>query len=187
VTGRLRGRLLVANPNLPDPNFARSVVLMLEHGEEGAVGVVLNRPSQTPVEELIGPLGIVAAPPGLVHIGGPVSPSSAICVGRPHPGYEPGPEEGLVALFDGLVIVDLDVDFSDLKERLAEARLFAGYAGWGPGQLEDEIEAGGWYVVASMPGDCLSPDAENLWRTVLRRQGPPLAILANFPLKPELN
>lgn len=187
MTGRLRGRLLVANPNLPDPNFARTVVLMLEHGEEGAVGVVLNRPSQTPVEELIEPLGVLAAPPGLVHIGGPVSPSSAICVALPNAGYQPLPDDGLVALFDGLVIVDLESDLGDLKDRVAQVRLFAGYAGWGPGQVEDEIDAGGWYVVPSMPADSLSPDAESLWRIVLRRQGPPLAILANFPVKPELN
>ncbi|HZU74981.1 MAG TPA: YqgE/AlgH family protein [Acidimicrobiales bacterium] len=184
-----RGKLLVASPLLADPNFARTVVLIIEHNEEAAMGVVLNRPSHTPLSELIEPLSDLAAPPGLVHLGGPVAPSAAVCLGRLQPGRSPEEASGaqVVPLFDGLVSVDPEGDLALLGGLVQDVRLFAGYAGWGPGQLEGELELGGWYVVPSLPADAVTPRAEDLWRAVLRRQGPPLALLSNFPLKPSLN
>lgn len=173
-----KGRLLVANPALPDPNFHRTVVLMLEHGEDGALGVILNRCSDTPVADLLPPLEALAAPPGLVHVGGPVAPSAAICLAELH---DRTPTEGVTPLFDAVASVDLDQDLTLLGAVAGRVRLFAGYAGWAAGQLEGELTAGGWFVVDMAPDDPFTGHADSLWRGVLRRQPTRLAMLAGFP------
>ncbi len=171
------GRLLVATPRLDDPNFSRSVILLLEHGPEGALGVILNRPSELTVADPLPEWASVATDPAVVFMGGPVSPGSVLALGRA--GDVPGEVAGPVAL-------DLDGDPAGVPT-LDGVRIFAGYAGWAPHQLEAEIIAGGWYVVDADPTDAFSPDPSNLWWEVLGRQEGPLSRLANFPLDPTLN
>lgn len=184
MTGLRRGRLLVATPNLGDPNFDHTVVLLLEHSDGGALGVVLNRPSETHV---VGPLpewDAHAAHPSVVFSGGPVAPSAAIGLARTGLAEE---AEGWAPLLGLLGTVDLGRHPADLAVMVESLRVFAGYAGWGQGQLEGEIEAGAWFVVDAEPEDAFSPDPERLWRTVLKRQRGRLAIFANLPSDPSLN
>jgi putative transcriptional regulator len=182
----LKGKLLVANPALRDPNFDRTVVLVLEHTEEGALGLVLNRPSETTVDDVLPQWDRLAAEPTVVFVGGPVQPSAAICVGRLNAADGEEPEEGWKHLFMSLATVDLERDPDELAE-LERVRVFAGYAGWGPGQLEGELEAEGWFVFDALPDDALSERAEDLWRLVLRRQGGRFALLSTFPPDPSAN
>lgn len=189
-----RGRLLVAAPTLEDPNFFRTVVLLLAYDEDGALGVVLNRPSEVPVAEIVPAWAFHASAPGVLFSGGPVQPNAAICVGRPirePDDAEPsGPESGddgyspLTAL---LGTVDLHREPHEITVDLVGLRVFKGYAGWGGGQLEAEIEDGAWFVVDGRPDDVLSEQPEALWETVLRREGGWLAVLARHPLDPSLN
>lgn len=180
----LTGRLLVATPVLGDPNFDRTVVLVLEHGAEGAVGLVLNRPSGTDVAEPLPEWDPVAAAPSVIFVGGPVAQSAVIGLARGPLGDE-GP--GWRPLVGRVGIVDLAPGPYDLAMPIEALRLFAGYAGWGPGQLEGEIEAGAWWVVEAEPADALGPDPERLWTEVLRRQPPPLALYAHYPTDPSTN
>lgn len=183
MTESLKGRLLVATPSLDDPNFFRTVVLVIEHGDEGALGVVLNRPSQLEVSEPLPAWADVAAQPSVVFVGGPVSPSSAICLGRMAwgEGHDREPLVGSVGA------VDLNLAPAEVTPRPQVVRVFAGYAGWGPRQLEAEILSGGWFVVDAEPDDALSPAPDDLWSGVLRRQSGRLAMLANYPLDPSTN
>jgi len=184
--GELKGRLLVATPNLGDPNFERTVVLVLEHSEEGALGVVLNRPSELDLAEPLPEWARAAAHPPVVFIGGPVAPSAAVCLARLG---RYGRTEGWQALGpDGVVgTLDLDSDPDEAIPRLEEIRVFAGNAGWGPDQLESEIAEGGWFVVDADPADPLSPAPERLWSHVLRRQRGTVALFAGYPADPSLN
>jgi len=180
----LTGRLLVAAPTLRDPNFFRTVLLVLAHGDEGAAAVVLNRPSDTPVERIVPELEPITADPPVVFAGGPVATDAALCLGlagtpEPAPGWQP--------LYGPIGVVDLEHVGGGGAEDVHSARLFAGYAGWGAQQLEGEIEMGAWYVVTAAPEDAFSPTPERLWRSVLRRQGATLAMVANFPADPGLN
>ena len=178
------GRLLVATPTLLDPNFARTVVLLLQHDEQdGALGVVLTRPTETGVGEVLPEWAGAAAGPAVVFAGGPVQPTAAVCLGRlSNPG---GPVEGWAPLPDPLLgTVDLD---RSPWPGLAEVRVFAGYAGWAAAQLEAEVEQGAWWVLDALPGDAFTPRPELLWEQVLRRQGPPLAYAVTFPADPSLN
>jgi putative transcriptional regulator len=180
---RLTGRLLVASPVMRDPNFDRTVVLMLEHGD-GAVGVGLNRASHVHAAQILPELDGRTAEPGTVHVGGPVQPEAAICLvrlARP----ESGPSWS--HLFGNVGSVNLDRPLSELGEASTGLRLFAGYSGWAAGQLEDEIEAGGWLVLGRRDEDTFSAQPGALWREVLRRQKPQIAMLAAFPDDPGLN
>ena len=179
----LKGKLLVANPALEDPNFDRTVVLVLEHHDEGAVGVVLNRPSETAVEDVLPSWAGVAAEPAVVFVGGPVAPGSAIGLGSAAMASEGG--DGFTAVLGAVGVLDLSLGPDELA--VADVRIFSGYAGWSPGQLEGEIEAGGWFVVDALPGDASAADAVDLWRSVLRRQPGDLALVATFPADPSLN
>jgi putative transcriptional regulator len=160
----LTGKLLVALPLLVDPNFDRTVVLVLSHGEEGAVGVVLNRPSTTELDDALPRWSDAAAEPAVVFVGGPVQPEMAIALG----------EDG-----DGVATIDLDADPALTGVR--SVRVFAGYAGWSAGQLEDELAEGAWTVCDSVRGDAFRVDADQLWYAVLRRQRGDLARLAWLP------
>lgn len=184
-TARLRGRLLVATPSLLDPNFFRTVVLMVEHSDDGAAGLVLNRPSEMPLDE--GPLKAwedVAAEPPLVFVGGPVQPAAAVCLARAAADAAP---TGFEPVVDGLGVVDIGREMAELRPCVERIRVFAGYAGWGPGQLETEIEEGAWYVLDADPEDALSSQPGGLWRSVLKRQGGHLALVSNFPADPTMN
>jgi len=172
------GALLVATPRLKDPNFDRTVVMLLDHNDQGAIGVVLNRPSELAVSEALPAWTSHIAEPAVVFVGGPVAPGSAICLAE----APRGPEgEGWQPLFDGLGTVDVSRSPSDLTVEIATLRVFAGYAGWAPGQLEAEIEAGAWIVAPGGRQDAMSADPSALWRTVLRRQGGAVAAMATFP------
>lgn len=180
----LKGRLLVATPSLGDPNFEHAVILLLEHGEDGAVGVVLNRPTGTDLADPLPGWSRLAAEPPVVFVGGPVSPDAAICLARSWPdelleAYEP--------LMDSLGTLDLSADPDEVAAGVQGVRVFVGYAGWGPGQLEGEIAAGAWWVVDASPDDALSAEPEELWRSVLRRQPGRLAMFANYPANPAMN
>jgi putative transcriptional regulator len=183
--GSTKGRLLVAAPALIDPNFFRTVVLMVEHTEDGAAGVVINRP--TDVELAGGPLEEwtdLAASPPLVFEGGPVSREHAICLARVYPNTALDSWQPVVG---GVGVVDLGAEQHTLRTALDQVRVFSGYAGWGPGQLEAEIDEGAWFVLDADPNDALSTEPGGLWRTVLKRQGGSLALVASFPPDPNMN
>jgi putative transcriptional regulator len=178
------GRLLVANPLLPDPNFDRTVVLVLGYGEEGAIGVVLNRPSDTTISSPLPSWAHLAADPPVVFVGGPVQPQAVICLAQP---ADAPARNGWSPVTPDLGTVDLDGDPVTLQAELSQVRFFAGYAGWDAGQLESEISAGAWWVLDGGAEDAFSDDPATLWETVLRRQGGPLAMVALFPDDPRLN
>ncbi|HEX5565915.1 MAG TPA: YqgE/AlgH family protein [Streptomyces sp.] len=180
----LTGRLLVATPTLTDPNFDRAVVLLLDHDEEGSLGIVLNRPTPVDVGDVLEPWAALTGEPGVVFQGGPVSLDAALGIAV-IPGEE-GPL-GWRRVHGAIGLVDLEAPPELLAAALGSLRIFAGYAGWGPGQLENELEEGAWYVVESEPGDVSSPAPERLWRAVLRRQRSELAMVATYPDDPSLN
>ncbi|MFJ2246495.1 YqgE/AlgH family protein [Streptomyces sp. NPDC087862] len=180
----LTGRLLVATPALADPNFDRAVVLLLDHDEEGSLGVVLNRPTPVGVVDILTSWAGLTGEPDVVFQGGPVSLDSALGVAV-IPGDE-GPL-GWRRVYGAIGLVDLEAPPELLAAELGSLRIFAGYAGWGPGQLETELTEGAWYVVESEPGDVSSPRPEHLWRAVLRRQRSELAMIATYPDDPSLN
>jgi putative transcriptional regulator len=182
------GRLLVANPLLPDPNFDRTVVLLLAYSEEGALGVVLNRPSETLVAAPLPRWEQLAADPAVVFVGGPVERQAVICLARAT--GPAGPDEltsGWQAVTEDVGIQGLDEDPDGLHPDVSEVRVFAGYAGWTAGQLENEIGMGAWWVVDAEPGDPFSDEPDELWKRVLRRQRGPLALVSAYPDNPNLN
>lgn len=189
------GRLLVASPMLADPNFRRTVVLVVEHDtEEGTLGVVLNRPSEVTVADVLEPwAGLVGEPP-VVFQGGPVATDSALCIGalRDHNVSDDEEPLGWRALegpkeMGALGLVDLDAPPEVLGAELADLRVFAGYAGWGKEQLENEVAEGAWYVVDPARLDPFAVEPGRLWRDVLRRQGGDLALVSTFPDDPTQN
>lgn len=156
------GRLLVATPLIDEDTFRATVIQLLAHSEEGAFGVVLNRPSDTPADEVLVGWGARAAAPGVVFVGGPVDRDTVV---------------GLAV--DGSV--DLHRDPADAPDAPSEVRLFAGQAGWGPGQLELELGQQAWWVADAEPGDILTRDPAGLRSRVLRRQPGLIAWFANYP------
>lgn len=179
----LRGRLLVASPALRDPNFDRTVVLLLEHTEEGALGVVLNRPSELDLAEALPEWGALALEPAVVFVGGPVQTGSLIGLAA---AWTDAKVEGWTPLIGRVGAVDLEHPDA-LAPGVGEVRIFSGYAGWASGQLEGELEVGAWFVLDAAPDDAFSPEPDRLWRTVLRRQGGRMALMAGYPEDPELN
>lgn len=184
-----RGRLLVAAPPLQDPNFDRSVVLVLDHGDDGSVGVVLNRPAATPLAEVAPGWAPLAAVPAVLFVGGPVARDAAIALARaPAPGTGAlGEIPGWVAVLDGVGSLDIGLDPAAAGPPVDALRVFAGYAGWSPGQLDGEIAAAGWFVVAAEPDDVFDPEPATLWRRVLRRQRGRLRVFADCPPDPATN
>ena len=181
-------RLLVASPTLLDPNFARAIVFMVEHTDDGALGIVLNRPSETGVDDILPDWRLVAAAPPLVFVGGPVQLGEAV-IGLGRVGAAEGADSsgGWEPLLGRVGTVDLGASPDDVSPRMEAVRIFAGYAGWGPEQLDGELALGGWFVVDADPSDLLTPAPDALWRRVLRRQGGELAMAANHPGDPRVN
>jgi putative transcriptional regulator len=182
VDGSLTGRLLVALPALEDPNFERAVVLVLDHDEDGALGVVLNRASQVSLDDALVEWSELAARPAVVFGGGPVEPTAVVALGHRSPqarADDAEPRLGAVRL----------VDLSEGPDpgELEQVRVFAGYAGWAPGQLEAELEQGAWTSVAALAEDVFTQDPAGLWARVLDRQPGRLRLLARFPDDPTLN
>lgn len=171
---------------LADDNFHRSVVFVLAHDADGSLGVVLNRPSRTPVEEIVPAWRALAAAPPVVFSGGPVQPNAAICIGQTEL-PDVASTAGFAPLVGLLGTVDLHEDPVDLPIPIAQVRVFAGYAGWAAGQLQSEIDDGAWLTLSGRHEDVLSIDPEGLWSQVLRRQGGWLAAVARFPADPSDN
>jgi putative transcriptional regulator len=183
----LTGRLLVAAPMLDDPTFARTVVLLLDHDEDGSLGLVLNRPSHVPVGAVLPPWDGRTTGADVLFTGGPVADDSALALGMlpgPHDGPEP---EGFRRVAGPFGLVDLDLDPDEWLATLDAVRIYAGYAGWAAGQLEDELDQGSWYVLDGGPSDVFGDDAETLWQRVLRRQTGDLPFLATPSTDPTLN
>jgi putative transcriptional regulator len=176
----LQGNLLVAGPGLVDPNFHRSVVLVGEHSDEGALGVVLNRPSPFLVHDTVPPLAWLALPDDVLFLGGPVDPTSPVVLGEFD--HQDGPGIRVFASI-GFLVGEAELD----REGLQRARVFAGYAGWGPGQLERELEEDSWIVEPALPADVFTGDPGALWSVVLRRKGGRFAILSLMPPDPSTN
>ena len=179
------GKLLIAEPLLGDPNFDRSVVLMIEHTDDGALGVVLNRPTELAVDTVLSEWSGLAASPSVLYMGGPVEPNGVLALGR-RAGAE-ATVPGWTEVLGDVGTVDLHLDPDELAGRLDSIRFFAGYSGWGGGQLEAELADGAWLVVPAVADDVFVPDPDAMWRTVLRRQGGKVSMLANFPAHPSLN
>jgi putative transcriptional regulator len=177
----LRGQLLVAGPGLQDPNFRRTVVLVGEHGDEGAMGIVLNRPSGIVVEEAVPPLLELGGVDEIVYVGGPVQPQAIVVLGD-----FSEPDRAAVRVFDSIGFLPSEVEPDDIGE-ISRARVFAGYAGWGAGQLEGELEEGSWILETAIPGDVFTDAPEQLWSDVLRRKGGAFSVLAMMPDDPRVN
>lgn len=180
----LPGSLLVAAPTMSDPNFARTIVLLLDAGHDGALGVVLNRPTDLEVAAVLAPWAAVVSGPDVLFQGGPVETDSALAVANVSGEEEP---VGWRRVFASTGLVDLDVPVELLSPAVSGLRIFAGYSGWSAGQLENEIAEGAWYVVPAEASDAFRADPGALWAAVLRRQGGQLAMLATMPDEPSLN
>lgn len=180
----LRGRLLVAAPPLVDPNFDRTVVLLLEHGDDGTLGIVLNRPTTATLDETLPDWQALASAPAVLFAGGPVAPDAVIALARSN-AIEPA--DGWIPVLDDLGTVDIGRDPADLAVELTGLRVFVGYAGWGPGQLEGELDQGAWFVVRATAGDAFTSDPSDLWRAVLRRQRGRVAMFAHCPQDASVN
>ena len=179
------GTLLVASPDLLDPNFADAVVLVLDADESGALGVILNRPSQVPVAAVLESWADVVADPEVLFHGGPVSTDGALAVAvLADPDDEP---VGWRATYGAVGLIDLDSPVELVDGSVRAMRVFAGYAGWGAEQLIEEIAEGSWYVVASELDDVFRADVEDLRRRVLRRQPGELAWVSTRPADPLMN
>lgn len=176
------GRLLVATPVIGDPNFERTVILLLAHGAEGAFGVVLNRPSGSEVSEIIPQWADTAAEPKVMFIGGPVGANAVIGLGRTGPDHQPTSWQPLIH-----DVGTLDLNATEDAAQCPEVRLFAGSAGWAAGQLEDELAEGAWWLVEAATEDVFSAEPPGLWSHVLRRQAGPIAWFANHPRDPTTN
>ncbi len=186
----LSGRLLVATPLLGDPNFRRTVILIVEdEPEEGTLGVVLNRPTEVEVGQVLESWTDLVTGPTVVFKGGPVSPNSALALALAQGEEEPLGWRSLdgSSLMSRIGLVDLEAPPELLAGGITSLRVFAGYAGWGPGQLQAEIDEGAWYVLPGEPTDAFLAEPEQLWPAVLRRQGGDFAIVATYPDDPMLN
>lgn len=185
MTATLRGKLLIATPALIDANFERTVVLVLEHGEDGgALGIVLNRPTATPIIDAVPDWAALASAPAVVYLGGPVGFGTLIALGQSRPGATP---PGTEPLSEDLVAIDLSLDPEPLSQLVTALRVWTGYAGWAPGQLEEEVAQDGWFVVDARSSDVTTPDPNGLWRAVLARQPGTLGWYSNFPEDPAHN
>jgi putative transcriptional regulator len=198
VPDSLAGRLLVATPVIGDPNFDRTVVFLLDHGADGALGLVVNRPTDVDVGGSLPQWAALSAPPSVVFVGGPVEQAAAIGLGRLAPGAPlDGPAAGegdeawspvLTAAHSVGPLATLDLTADPLLSPGLEAvRVYVGYAGWGPGQLEVELGQDAWVVASARPMDLWSEAPEALWSSVLRRQRNRLSWLSSFPPEPSAN
>ena len=177
----LKGHLLIAGPALVDPNFRRTVILVGEHSADGAIGLVLNRMSGSTVDEVVPELAPLVDGTGPVHVGGPVQPSAIVVLGD-----FAEPERAGALVLDSVGFLPTEVDPDELGV-LHRARVFAGYSGWGPGQLDGELAEGSWIVEPALPDDVFTLEPDELWSDVLRRKGGPFGVLAQMPVDPSLN
>ncbi len=176
-----RGHLLIAGPGLVDPNFWRTVVLIVEHSDEGALGLVLNRPSETTVGEAVTELEQLLDPDDSLYVGGPVQPSALIVLAE----FDQPDEAALIAFEDIGVLANGAQDDPSFSVR--RGRAFVGHAGWGPGQLDDEVERGDWILEPARREDAFTGQPLDLWSAVLTRKGGSYALVARMPPDPSVN
>lgn len=181
IDDSLRGKLLVASPALADPNFARTVVFITEHNDEGAMGIVLNRPSETAVEAVVPPLADIAGGEP-VYVGGPVQPEAIVLLAD---FADPEAAAWIVVADVGLASADVDLD--ELAGAVRRGRVYAGYSGWGAGQLEAEMEVDSWIIEPPLPKELFPDDPATLWSDVLARKGGQYALIARMPEDPSQN
>ncbi len=177
----LRGQLLIAAPSLVDPNFRRTVVLIAQHSEEGAMGLVLNRPADTSVAEAVPPLAELVGDDEPVWSGGPVEPGGVIVLGA-----FTEPDAPAEVVFGDVGFMAAEADPDEVAGTTRRARVFAGYAGWSAGQLEQELEEEAWFVEPAVEEDVFNA-SDDLWRDVLARKGGAYAVLSKMPPDPSLN
>jgi putative AlgH/UPF0301 family transcriptional regulator len=182
------GSLLVALPGLTDPTFAGSVVYVLDHSETGTIGVVLGRPSEVRIGDVLPGWSELAVAPEVFHVGGPVEADTALCLATRRGSSALPADSGLRVVAGAVHLVDLDSDPGALDGEIGGLRVFAGYAGWSNGQLAAELAEGSWACVTGLPGDVLTGAAgPELWRSVLRRQSGRLGVLSTAPADPSAN
>jgi putative transcriptional regulator len=177
----LKGKLLISGGGLYDPNFRHTVVLIGEHDAGGAAGVVLNRPLGTTVADAVPTLSALVGSGELLFDGGPVEPQQAVLLAEVAP---PGALD--VRVFDSVGFLTGEVPAA-MRPLVRRARVFLGHAGWGPGQLEAEMEADSWIIGEPVADDAFTTSPEGLWRRVLERKGPPYADIARIPFDPSMN
>jgi putative transcriptional regulator len=182
VVDSTRGQLLIAGPTLQDPNFWRTVVLVVEHNPDGALGLVLNRPSETTVGEVVPQLAELVDPEEDVLVGGPMQPGAVIVLADFR-----DPEEAALIAFADVGVMGSGSEPADLVGGVRVARAFAGHAGWGPGQLDGELERGDWILEPAQCADAFTRDPSELWSDVLERKGGSYALVARMPPDPSTN
>lgn len=176
------GTMLLANTDLMEPTFRRSVIYVVEHNDGGTLGVVLNRPSETPVYNVLPQWAKLTTKPKTMFIGGPVKRDAALCLSALRVGIDPNRVPSVRHVSGRMVMVDLDADPDSIAPLVEGVRVFAGYSGWTMGQLEGEIERDDWIVLSALPSDILQVSRVDLWARVLRRQPLPLSLLATHPI-----
>ncbi|MGV9671590.1 MULTISPECIES: YqgE/AlgH family protein [unclassified Gordonia (in: high G+C Gram-positive bacteria)] len=181
------GTLLLASTDLIEPTFARTVIYVIEHNDAGSLGVVINRLSQTAVHNVMPSWTDVTAAPRALFIGGPVKQDSALCLGVIRRGVDVGDVEAIRPVSGRVALIDLDADPELIATLVEGVRIFAGYAGWGIGQLDSEMEQDSWMLASALPRDVLAPPAVDIWADVLRRQPWPMPLLATHPVDVSMN
>jgi putative transcriptional regulator len=176
-----RGQLLIAGPTLRDPNFWRTVVLVVEHSEDGALGLVLNRPSESKVSEAVPQLAELVEDDDVL-VGGPMAQSAVIVLAE-----FADPSDAALIAFDNVGVLGGGKPNDELGAGLRHARVFAGHSGWGPGQLDDELERGDWILEPARYDDAFAEDPGELWSSVLSRKGGSYALIARMPSDPSMN
>ena len=176
----LQGKLIVSSPSLIDPNFRKTVVLIAHHDEEGALGLVLSRPSDVAAADAVPVLGGLPGAEDPVFVGGPVQPDAFMVLAE----FE-DVDDAAAPIIGGLGFMPADPEPGELA--IKRLRLFAGYSGWGGGQLEDELAEDSWIVVDAAADDAFADDPDELWRTVLQRKGGRFSLMENMPFDPGLN
>lgn len=182
ANGVRAGTLLLASTDLMEPTFRRSVIYVVEHNDGGTLGVVLNRPSETAVYNVLPQWTDTVVKPKTMFVGGPVKRDAALCLGTLRVGADPDATPGLRHVAGRIVMVDLDADPELIGAAVEGVRIFAGYSGWTTGQLEGEIDRDDWIVLSALPSDVLAEPRADLWSRVLRRQPMPMPMLATHPV-----
>ncbi len=181
VVDSLKGQLLIAGPGLTDPNFRRSVILVCAHDDDGALGLVVNRPADMLVADTVPELSDTLGAGEPLWLGGPVAPDGVVLLA------EFSDAEGAHLVDGDLGLVTTEADLDDLPGRTRRARAFLGHAGWGPGQLDEELEREDWIVAALETEDAFADEPETMWSAVLRRLGGSFALVARMPVDPSVN
>ena len=181
------GSLLVSSTELVEPSFRRTVVYVIEHNDAGSLGVVLNRPSETAVHNVLPKWSDLAARPKTLFVGGPVKRDAALCLATIRVGADIDDVPGLRRVDGRVAMVDLDSDPEQIGPLVEGVRIFAGYSGWTFGQLDGELERRDWLVLSGLASDLLAPPGADVWAQVLRRQPLPLSMLATHPIDVDRN